>query len=44
MQLLMMLFSACFVASLFNVEMAVSKTTSPPQTVSAAYQQAMERV
>jgi hypothetical protein len=25
-----------------NVEMAVSKTTSPPQAVSAAYQQAME--
>jgi hypothetical protein len=42
MKLPMMLFLACFVASLFNVEMAVSKTASPPQTASAAYQRAME--
>jgi hypothetical protein len=42
MKLSMMLFPACFVALLVNVEMAVSKTTSPPQTASAVYQQAME--
>jgi hypothetical protein len=42
MKLPTILFSACFVASLFDVGLAASQTARPSQAASAARQQAME--
>jgi hypothetical protein len=37
------LFSACFVASLFDVGLALSQTTRPSQDTSATYREAMAK-
>ena len=43
MKSLMILFSACFVASLFDAGLALSQTTRPSQDTSAAHRQAMDK-
>jgi hypothetical protein len=43
MKSLRILLSACFVASLFDVGLALSQTARPSQDTSAAYRQAMAK-